>query len=235
MARYVPASARRDLKPPAFLHLDPAERFPRVTLRRAGDGLEGLFGPFRDRRAAEKARNALHKLVPLRPCDYTFEPDPALPLGLGCLYAQVRSCAAPCLRRTSEEDYRGLATGAARILAGLDRPAGVEAWLPPWVAPVSGRRGLVVATPGQSVHLFPVREGTILDGRAVKAPVAELEDAVGGLSWDPPADPPDDWAWLAAWLHAPRRREAYLVLEPDEGTEAVTARVRAVVGERAAV
>ena len=93
----MPASARRDLKPPAFLHLDPAERFPRVT--RARERASGaLYGPFRDRRAAEKARDALQRLFPLRPCDYGFEPDPALPLGLACLYAQVRSCAAPVPR-----------------------------------------------------------------------------------------------------------------------------------------
>ena len=35
MAPLVPLSARRDLKPPAFLHLDPAQRFPRVSVRGA--------------------------------------------------------------------------------------------------------------------------------------------------------------------------------------------------------
>ena len=111
----VPLSARRDLKPPVFLHLDPAQRFPRVTVRGADGGPRGLFGPFRDRRAAEKARDALHRLFPLRPCDYAFEPDPALPLGLGCLYAQVRSCAAPCLARVGEEEYRALAAPGRRV------------------------------------------------------------------------------------------------------------------------
>ncbi|MGE5126222.1 MAG: hypothetical protein ACM3PV_08025, partial [Betaproteobacteria bacterium] len=101
MAPLVPLSARRDLKPPAFLHLDPTRRFPRVSVaglepsvsadasepELSGPAGGPLFGPFRDRRAAEKARDAVHRLFPLRPCDYRFEPDPSLPLGLGCLYA----------------------------------------------------------------------------------------------------------------------------------------------------
>src|SRR6185436_10016743 len=106
---------RRDLKPPAYLRLDPAERFPRATVENTA-GEPTRFGPFRDRRAAGKALAALHKAFPLRPCDYVFEPHPELPLGVGCLYAQVRSCAAPCLVRISEEEYRGLAAAAADVL-----------------------------------------------------------------------------------------------------------------------
>ena len=167
VAPLVPLSSRRDLKPPAFLHLDPAERFPRVTVRGAGENGASLFGPFRDRRAAEKARDALHRLFPLRPCDYVFEPDPALPLGAGCLYAQVRSCAAPCLGRVSEEAYRAL---AARAAAWLARPSAREQAppaVPATVAAVEEARAVIVDAGRSAAFLYPVRQGRVLDHAAV--------------------------------------------------------------------
>jgi hypothetical protein len=226
-ARYVPASARRDLKPPAFVHVALGERFPRLTVRRADGDLGGLFGPFRDRGAAERARTALHKLLPLRPCDYTFEPHPALPLGLGCVYAQVRTCAAPCLARASETDYRALAAAAVRILGGDERPEGAEAWLPPWISAARGQRGIVATAAGGTVHLFPVREGAVLEDQAATVPLDDLEAGASGLAWNGPANPPDDWAWLTAWLNAPRKNEAYVVLKDDDGPEAAAARLQA--------
>ncbi len=162
VAPLVPLAARRDLKPPAFLHLDPAQRFPRVTVRGADEGPAFLFGPFRDRRAAEKARDALLRLFPLRPCDYEFEPDPALPLGLGCLYAQVRSCAAPCLRRVGEEEYRAL---AARAAAWLARPS-ARGEAPPAVPAIvasAGARGLVVDAGRREIGLYPVARGRVIE------------------------------------------------------------------------
>ncbi len=218
MARHVPPADRRDLKPPVFLHLDAEERFPRVTIREAGPLGSGLFGPFRNRRAAERARAALHKLHPLRPCDYSFEPDPALPLGLGCVFAQVRSCAAPCLARVSEEGYRRLAGEAAVLLA---RPEGrlpeVAAWLPPWVSAAVGR-GLVVAAGREGIELHPVREGQVLDELSLTTSREELEATLGRLRWDPAPRAGLDWPWLSAWLHSPRGRGSYLTLgaTPDE-------------------
>jgi len=213
MARYVPLSARRDLKPPGFLHLDPAERFPRISVRRFEEGSPAtLFGPFRDRRAAEKARELLHKLHRLRPCDYTFEPDPALPLGLGCLYAQVRTCAAPCLARIAEEGYRALAGRVADELGRPDRRAeGIG--LPAWVAAVGGR-GVVVARLPSGVELYPVRAGRVLDQAALLAPADAWEDALGKIRWGgedaTSAETPADWPWLSAWLHSPAGRASFV-------------------------
>jgi DNA polymerase-3 subunit epsilon len=102
MGRYVPLAKRRDLKPPVYLHLDPAARFPRLTVRPSAADRANLFGPFRSRQAAQAAIEALHQQFPLRPCDYTFEPAVDLALGLGCVFAQIGTCAAPCLVRTSE-------------------------------------------------------------------------------------------------------------------------------------
>jgi hypothetical protein len=221
VAPVVPLAARRDLKPPAFLHLDPAERFPRVAVRLAAEG-PGLFGPFRDRRAAEKARHALHALFPLRPCDATFEPHPALPLGLGCLYAQVRSCAAPCLVRVSEAEYRALAARAAAWLADpslRDEAAAV----PPTAAALD--RAVIVDAGRRDIGLYPVREGRVLDEAAILGPPSALDSALERLEWPEP-EGPDDWRWLAAWLGGAKGRATWIVVREGAGREALAAAVR---------
>jgi hypothetical protein len=227
MARHVPLAQRRDLKPPAFLHLDPAERFPRVSVRRREDGVPGLYGPFRDRKAAERARDALHKLVPLRPCDYTFEPDPALPLGLGCLFAQVRSCAAPCLARITEGDYQ---TMAAETAGRLARPDPSLSWLPLWVTAVDGGRGVVLDSSRGRVGLYPVVHGRVLEAAAVEASSAELEQAAARLSWDTSIPASEaDWPWLLPWLQSPRGRGSYIRVDEPHDHRAIVAQLREVI------
>jgi hypothetical protein len=228
-APLVPLCARRDLEPPAFLHLDPAHRFPRVTVRGACENGASLFGPFCGRRAAEKARVALHRLFPLRPCDYAFEPDPTLPLGMGCLYAQVWSCAAPCLARVSEEAYRSLATRAA---AWLTRPSAREEAppaVPATVAAVEGTRAVIVDAGRSAVGLYPVRQGRVLEHAAVSVLPGGLDAAVSRLDWPEPAGP-GDWPWLAAWLRSPRGRASYVLA--GDGNEALATAVRAALPAR---
>jgi hypothetical protein len=227
MAVHVPAAARRDLKPPAFLHLDPEERFPRVTIREADTGGRALFGPFRNRRAAERTRAALHKVHPLRPCDYTFEPDPVLPLGLGCLYAQVRSCAAPCLARVSEEAYRGLAGEAAALLARpWARPPEFAAWLPPFVS-AAAARGLVVAVGTAGIELHPLQAGRVLDELSLTTTREDLEASLDRLRWEPPEAAGLDWPWLSAWLASPRGRGSYVPVPDAPDASLLLAGIRA--------
>ena len=218
----LPASARRDLKPPSFLHLDPAERFPRVSVRALGEG--ALYGPFRDRRAAEKTKGALQRLFPLRPCDYSFEPDPGLPLGLACLYAQVRSCAAPCLARVGEADYRALAASAAGWLASPARRED-ETAVPVTVADAAGR-ALIVDGGRRGVGLYPVRGGRVLDAAALVVPPAELDAAVLQLSW-PESQAASDWPWLTAWLGSPKARASFVVVADAWSAPQLSAAVRA--------
>jgi hypothetical protein len=235
MARHVPRSARRDLKDPVYLHLDTQERFPRVTVRSAESGFAGLHGPFRDRRVAERARQHLNKKYSLRPCDYTFEPDPALPLGLGCLYAQVRSCAAPCLARVTEEEYRALAARAATYLAGPEaREDDGQAPFRPWVGTADPGTALVVARGRAGLELYPVRRGAVLEEGSVVAEEEEpLESALARVSW-PDADAErDDGPWLSSWLHAPRRGGAYVLVDVGEAPASMAARIRA-AGEEVA-
>jgi hypothetical protein len=231
MALRVPLAARRDLKAPAFLHLDPTQRFPRVTVRDAEEGSVRLFGPFRDRRTAEKARDAVLRLFPLRPCDYAFEPDPGWPRGLACLYAQVRSCAAPCLGRVSEEEYRALAARAADWLALPSARGDAPPAVPATVASVEGSRGVVVDAGKREVGLYPVSRGRVLDEAAIAVAPADLDAAVAGLGWPSP-DGPDDWPWLASWLRTPRGRASYVLASDPEDRGALAAAVRAALPAR---
>jgi hypothetical protein len=229
MSEHVRPEARRDLKPPAYIHLDPEERFPRLSVRGAGADPRNLHGPFRDRRAAARAVDALHKIVPLRPCDYVFEPAPDLALGLGCLYAQVRTCAAPCLVRVSEEDYRALAARAAVFLSRPEaRPAEAAAWIAPWVAAVAGSRGLVVERARDRIELYPVRGGAVLEEDGVFTPRAGLDEAAASLRWPEPDPSRDDRRWLSSWMHAPRRAGAYLVVTDEEAPSELARRIAGV-------
>jgi hypothetical protein len=222
MARHVPLEKRRDLKVPAFLHLDPAERFPRVSVKLSEGAPHALFGPFRDKRAAERARDLLHKAVPLRPCDYHFEPDPGLALGLGCLFAQVRSCAAPCLSRTSEEEYRRLAAATASRLAG--QGAGFD-WMPPWASAADGARGIVVDKGRDRTALFPVVGGRVLEEDAVMLDESDAEGTLSRLRWDEGEKGPSDWPWLLGWLASTRGRGAFVAVRRGEDQAVVVARL----------
>ena len=231
IAPLVPLAMRRDLKQPAWLHLDPAERFPRLRVEGSlGDG-PGLFGPFRERRAAEKARDAVQRRFPLRPCDYRFEPAEELALGMACLYAQVRSCAAPCLRRVSEEQYRELATEVAGWLSDPARRTEAPAVVPAVVASAATARALVVDLRRERVGLYPVLGGRVLDEAAREVALDELPQALAALDWTP-REGPSDWPWLLAWLRSPKARACYLpvVGEPRAIEESVRALVRTTPG-----
>jgi hypothetical protein len=227
MARTVAPSARRDLKPPAYLHLDPRDRFPRVTVRTLAGEASGLFGPFRNRPAAARAVAALHKLFPLRPCDFVFEPAPDLPLGLGCVYAQVRTCAAPCLSRVSEEGYRGLAAEAYQYLARSHaRPAEARTWIPSWVS-AANARAVVVEEGRNGIEIYPIVAGTVLEEHATTVQGEDIEDTLGRLNWTVPDETSHDRDWLAGWLYTPRRAGRYVVLEPFDNSSALVRRALA--------
>jgi hypothetical protein len=210
-APLIAPSERRDLRPPAFLHLDAGDRFPRVRVWGGQGERHGLFGPFRNRKAAERARDTVNRLFQLRPCDYSFEPDPDLSLGLGCVYAQVGSCAAPCLGRVAEDGYRALAVRAAAWLADPSARTDPPETLPAIVEDVGSARAVVLGSGRREVELYPVRGGSVLQDAAVVAAPQELEEAVARLEWSSPGGG-DDWPWLAGWLASPRGRGTYVSL-----------------------
>jgi hypothetical protein len=222
MAPLVPLRERRDLKPPAFLRIDVGLRFPRAVVSGSEDG---AFGPFRDRGAADRARDAVQRLFRLRPCDALFEPAPDLALGLSCLYAQVRSCAAPCLVRIGEADYRSLASSAAAWLADPASRDDAPAAVPPTVGSAASGRALVLDSGRGEIGLFPVVGGCVLDARARWAPPADLAAALGDVDWSAPGPASAaDWPWLTSWLQAPRARAAWLLVQQDESVASLSAR-----------
>ena len=79
VAPLVPLSSRRELKPPAFLHLDPAQRFPRVTVRAAAENEAALFGPFGDRRAAGRRATRCTASFPCAPATMRSNRTPHCP------------------------------------------------------------------------------------------------------------------------------------------------------------
>jgi DNA polymerase-3 subunit epsilon len=227
MGRHVPLSKRQDLKPPVYLHLDPTARFPRLVVRPGEGDREHLYGPFRSRAAAQSAIEALHALFPLRPCDFVFEPAPDLALGLGCVFAQVRTCSAPCLQRVTEDDYRALAGRAAAVLgAGARRAPELAAAMPSWVTAMAQGRGLVMDRTGATVELYPVLAGAVIEEAMASTTLDGLDEAVAALRWPEPSPPRDDTRWLLPWLHG-KRPGTYLDLAPGEPATAIAARLRA--------
>jgi hypothetical protein len=224
VAPLVPLERRRDLRPPGWLRLDRSERFPRIVVATGpGSSVGGEhYGPFRDRKAAERASAELHKRVPLRPCDFVFEPDPALALGLGCLFAQVRTCAAPCLCRVDEPSYRALAEEAAATLAGI---AARPDFLPEWAGAFPGSRMLVLETGRVGAEAYPVVDGAVVDSAALRAPTGDFLALLSGLDWPGPPLGCDDTPWLSAWLHMPKRKGRVVLARPAETPAEAAARV----------
>jgi hypothetical protein len=227
MALHVTADARRDLKRPAYLRVDPGERFPRLTLCQDSRESRGLFGPFRDRRAAERAQRDLLQRVPLRPCDHELEPDPASSLGLGCVYAQVDSCSAPCLGRVGEDDYRALVRQLTGWLAHPEsRPKDLAETIPPWVTAVENSHALVVERGREGLELYPVAAGAVVEETGTVTPEPDLEEALRALGWDAPETPRDDVPWLLSWLTSARRSGVYLSVADPKDTLALAAAIR---------
>jgi hypothetical protein len=234
MARHVPIAQRRDLKPPVYLHLDPSARFPRVTARPIAADREHLFGPFRSRAAALAAIDALQGLFPLRPCDYAFEPARDLALGLGCVFAQVGSCAAPCLQRVSEDDYRALAVRAAEALGGSEpRPTALAASVPPWVGTVATARGLVADRDGKTIELYPLLAGAVVEEGMATGDADALAEVVAAVGWEAGHEARDDAPWLLPWLHG-KRTGRYLAVPMGEPPAETAARLAAAAAAAAA-
>jgi hypothetical protein len=224
LGKSVPRSARRDLKDAFYLQLDANERFPRLSIRHGSPSVGPLYGPFRTRGMIDVALRELHKRFPLRPCDYVFEPRVDLPLGLGCLYAQTRTCSAPCLLRMGEVEYRALAAEAAAFLLEPGR-RGELPWIAPFVSLSQGISGVVVIPEVEEVALYPVSEWSVLDERVEKTPPRGIREAVSRLSFERGPQTPDDSPWLTEWLYSRKREGAFLIRRPGMAFEETIVRL----------
>ena len=171
MAPLVPLSSRRDLKPPAFLHLDPAQRFPRVSVRGAGEDGASLFGPFRDRRAAEKAQGRAAPPLPPAPLRLRVRARPraapghGLPLRAGALVRRA-------LPRPRERGGLPLARGRGPP-RGSPVPRRARRRPPPCPRPWPrwrGARAVIVDAGRSAAVLYPVRQGRVLDAGGGERP-----------------------------------------------------------------
>lgn len=92
------------------------EPFPRLSLvRRVLDDGADYLGPFRNRRAAQTAAEAVYRSVPLRQCTARL---PMHPSGSACVLADLGSCGAPCAGRESATDYAGHVAAVRAAIAG---------------------------------------------------------------------------------------------------------------------
>jgi hypothetical protein len=130
--------------------------------------------------------------------------------------------------RSSEAEYRALAEQAAAFLSRPEeRPPESAGWAPAWVGAADGARGVVADQGPDGLELYPVREGAVMEEAGVRVEGGRLEEAVSRLRWPVPEAPRDDRRWLSSWLHAPKRRGIYLVVDESEGAARLAQRIAA--------
>ena len=152
------------------------------------------------------------RAFPCAPATTSSSPIQALPLGLGCLFAQVASCPAPCLARVPEDEYRALATQARTFLADPDQRRDPDPASLPGSARLTAPGPLSRRLVAGGIEVVPVSGPTVLDEQAVSTSPEALESAIASLRFERPDSPRDDSPWLSAWLHSRRRTGAYVVL-----------------------
>jgi len=105
----------RDDKTYFSLRLDPAEKFPRITIIRKvlRDGAR-YFGPYASATAAREVLKEICRLFPLR----HYPLKNCLQRKRPCLYYQLKQCSAPCFGKISPAEYTSLVEGAALFLSG---------------------------------------------------------------------------------------------------------------------
>ncbi|MDE2291153.1 MAG: excinuclease ABC subunit UvrC [Elusimicrobia bacterium] len=113
----------KDDKDYPYVRLSLEEDYPRLTVvrRRRRDGAR-YFGPYPMVSPVRSLLRSLWKrrLLPLRPCDYSFSrAKPLAPQKIkSCLYYHTGECPAPCAGRISYDGYRRIAEDAALFFEG---------------------------------------------------------------------------------------------------------------------
>jgi DNA polymerase-3 subunit epsilon len=92
------------------------EAFPRLSVVRTAR--DGALGPFRSRRLAETALEAMLEAVPLRACSLRIPARNAS--ATPCALLELGRCKAPCAGRQSVDEYSPAAEAFRRLVAGAD-------------------------------------------------------------------------------------------------------------------
>jgi len=212
--------AQRGTRARWFLRLT-GERFPRLTIARAGPGL----GPM-SRSAAVAVKEALEAATELRTCTARLGARPA---GGACVRGQIGRCPAPCERAIDPKAYGAIADPVARALDG--DPSGIVASLARRMA-VLAREDRFEEAAETRARLEAVIEaarwrretdGLLRARRLVLGIGGSRVEIAGGfvatVDDRPPAaapdDHPDEPRLVAGWLA--RNRARVRVLACDEG------------------
>ncbi len=108
----------RDDKSFPYIRVTTSQAWPQITKHRgAREGDDAYFGPFASAGAVNATLAQLARAFPLRSCaDSVFESRTR-----PCLQYQIKRCAAPCVGRVGEDDYRALVDEALAFLRGESR------------------------------------------------------------------------------------------------------------------
>jgi excinuclease ABC subunit C len=114
----------RDDKSFPLIHITAGQEFPQLTKHRGARADDGdYFGPFASAGAVNRTLITLQKAFLLRSCSDSYFANRTRP----CLLYQIKRCSAPCVGRTTPEDYAALIEEAKTFLKG--RSADVQARL----------------------------------------------------------------------------------------------------------
>lgn len=128
LRREFPETYRRKmrLRMPPMIRIGWSNPYPRAWVtRKVGEkNRSSAWGPFRSRREAEEALHALQGLFKVRRCWEDLQPSVEHP---GCIYGEMKLCAAPCQLRVAAQEYAAevrrleqfLETGGANLLEPL--------------------------------------------------------------------------------------------------------------------
>ncbi len=117
LAAHKPAYNRRSKNPQNAWWLTLTdEAYPRLSMVR--EARTGALGPFRSRRAAETAADAVLEALPIRACTQR------IPLkaqrGTPCALHELGRCAAPCAGKQSASEYSPAVDSLRELIAGQD-------------------------------------------------------------------------------------------------------------------
>ncbi len=107
------------LRPPSYLRLMLANRFPRFqTTSHLSGGDDLYYGPFRTRADADEFERQCLDLFQIRRCSEELLPSISHP---GCIYGEMNLCLRPCQEAVTTEEYASEAARAAEFLSTRGR------------------------------------------------------------------------------------------------------------------
>lgn len=110
----------RDDKSYPYIAVTLADDYPRVLFTRETHrtGVK-YFGPYSNAKRVRQTLDLLNRIFPYRPCEGV---QPGRQSGVPCLDYHIERCAAPCVGKISQHDYRAVIDQVMQVLSGRSRP-----------------------------------------------------------------------------------------------------------------